>query len=154
MREAHHGYVGSTENCWQGCCVVENPIILFDGICNLCANSVQFVARRDHDECFRFASLQSDVATRLLQQHHYTQDKLSSVLLITDGRLYEKSAAAMQIAKRLDAPWPIFYYLFLWIPAFLVDPIYDFIGNRRYKWFGSKESCWVPTDDLSDRFLE
>ena len=134
--------------------MVENPIILFDGICNLCANSVRFVARRDHTKQFRFAPLQSDAATRLLEQHKYVQEKLSSVLLIADDRLYEKSAAAMQIAKRLDAPWPVFYYLFFWIPPILADPIYDFIGNRRYKWFGTKESCWVPTKDLSDRFLE
>ena len=132
----------------------DNPIILFDGVCNLCADSVLFVIKRDRQAKFRFAQLQSDVAADMLGPFDYQQDKLSSVLLIVDGVLYRKSKAGLQIARRLDGLWPVFYYLFFWLPAFIGDPMYDFIGNRRYKWFGKKDECWVPNQELKNRFLD
>ena len=129
------------------------PVILFDGVCNLCTRSVQLVIRNDRDGLFRFASLQSDVAHELLRRFDYSHEALSSVLLILDGKLYRKSRAALEIARRMDKLWPAIYYLLIWIPRFIADPVYDFVGNRRYKWFGRKESCWVPDDELLDRFL-
>ena len=130
------------------------PIILFDGVCNLCQRSVQFVIRNDSGGIFRFASLQSEAAMLVLEGLEYSGDRLDSVLLIVDGRLYVKSRAALQIAKRLDGLWPTFFYLFFWVPAFLADWVYTFIGNRRYRWFGRKEECWIPDRDLSDRFID
>ncbi len=131
-----------------------HPLILFDGICNLCESSVQFVIRHDKRERYRFASLQSDAAQRVLKEYAYDDDELGSVLLVADGRVYQKSSAALRIAKYLDGGWPILYYLFSWIPTGLADIVYDFIGNRRYKWFGKKDECWLPDEHLRKRFLE
>ena len=131
----------------------QHPVILFDGVCNLCARSVQLVIRNDRDSLFRFASLQSDVAQDLLQEFEFQHNGLSSMLLIMDGRLYRKSRAALTIARHMDKLWPSLYYLLVWIPRFITDPVYDFIGSRRYRWFGKKESCWIPDDKLLARFL-
>ena len=90
----------------------------------------------------------------LLKEMDYRDDNLASVLLIVDGRLFRKSRAALRIAKRLDRPWPLFYYLFFWVPSFLGDWIYSFIGNRRYQWFGKQEECWIPSADLASRFID
>lgn len=132
----------------------EKPVILFDGVCNLCEWSVQLVIRNDRKRLFRFASLQSEYAQRLLGQYDYQYDELSSVLLVTEGVVYRKSRAALQIARRMDGAWPLFYYLFFLVPATVADLVYDFIGNRRYRWFGKKQACWVPDEDLRSRFLD
>jgi len=130
------------------------PLILFDGVCNLCESTVHFVIRRDKNKQFRFASLQSAAAQQMLSSHEYAFDDLSSVLLIVDDHLYRKSRAALQIVRRLDGAWPLLYYLLLWIPKFIADPVYDFIANRRYKWFGKKPECWIPDDELRRRFID
>ncbi|MDH3274824.1 MAG: DCC1-like thiol-disulfide oxidoreductase family protein [Gammaproteobacteria bacterium] len=130
------------------------PIILFDGVCNLCESTVHFVIRRDRKKQFRFASLQSEAAQEFLSSKQYAFDDLSSVLLIIDNKLFRKSRAALQIVRRLDGAWPILYYLLFWIPKFIADPVYDFVGNRRYKWFGKKSECWVPDDELRQRFID
>ena len=132
----------------------DHPIVLFDGICNLCESTVRFIIRRDRNAVFRFAALQSVAAQRLMSDHRHVDSGLDSVLLITEGNLYQKSRAGLQIAKRLDSPWPLLYYLFFWVPRFIADPIYDFIGDRRYRWFGKKDACWIPTDDLRRRFID
>lgn len=132
----------------------DNPLILFDGVCNLCERSVRFVIRRDRKRQFRFASLQSDIGQELLRLYDYDYDALSSMLLIEDGKLHRRSRAALRIARRMDGAWPLFYYLFFWVPTFIADPVYDFIGARRYRWFGRKEECWIPDDDLRSRFLD
>lgn len=132
----------------------EKPTILFDGVCNLCERSVQFVIRNDRRARYRFAALQSPAAARILANHDYRDDSLSSVLLVADGAVHRKSRAALRILRQLDAPWPLLYYLFFWVPAPIADPVYDFIGNRRYRWFGRKQSCWIPNLDLRRRFLD
>ena len=130
------------------------PTILFDGVCNLCESTVHFIVRRDRNKQFRFASLQSEAAQEFLSSNQYAFDDLSSVLLIIDNKLFRKSRAALQIVRRLDGAWPLLYYVLFWIPEFIADPVYDFIGNRRYKWFGKKSECWIPDDDLRQHFLE
>lgn len=130
------------------------PLILFDGVCNLCQRSVQFVIRNDRHAVFRFASLQSAVAASLLEDFDYDDERLESVVLIDGGRLYRKSRAALHIARRLDKGWPLFFYLFFWVPSFVGDPIYSFIGRRRYRWFGKKDECWIPAPDISARFID
>ena len=134
--------------------VPADPLILFDGVCNLCERSVQLVIRNDREGVFRFASLQSEAAQQILERFEYEHDGLSSVLLIADGELCRKSRAALRIARRMDGLWPLFYYAFAWVPAMIADPVYDFIGNRRYRWFGKKEACWVPDASLRSRFLD
>lgn len=132
----------------------EHPLVLFDGICNLCESTVLFIIRRDKNARFRFAPLQSAVAEKYLANFEIDNGDLSSVLLIVNGEVYRKSRAGLQIAKRLDGAWPMLYYLSFWIPRFFADPIYDFIGNRRYRWFGIKGECWIPDSDLSSRFID
>lgn len=129
-------------------------VVLFDGVCNLCERSVQLVIRNDRAGRFRFASLQSDVAVRLLAKFGDDSEALSSVVLIEEGRLFRKSRAALRIARHMDAAWPALFYCFYWIPPFIADRIYDFIGNRRYRWFGKKTTCWVPSEPLRERFLD
>ena len=133
---------------------MSSPVILFDGVCNLCEKSVRFVIRRDREARFKFASIQSDFGQRQLQEMGYQHDSLSSMLLIQDGLLFRKSKAALRIARQLDGAWPLFYYLFFWVPPLIADPVYDFVGSRRYRWFGMKDECWIPDTDLSDRFLD
>lgn len=128
-------------------------VILFDGVCNLCQSSVQFVIARDPGRRFRFASLQSEIGRRLLAAHDVTIPDLSSVILIADGRVHTKSSAALRVCRRLSGAWPLMA-VFLALPAFIRNAVYDFVGNRRYRWFGKKDVCWVPTADLSDRFLD
>ena len=132
---------------------LDNPIVLFDGVCNLCTASVVFVIKRDRRAQFRFASLQSSAAQALLEPHHYDPGNLDSMLLIVDGTLYGKSAAWLQIMRRLDRAWPILFGLFRWVPTGIADAVYDFVGRRRYRWFGHKDSCWVPGEDLAQRFI-
>jgi len=132
----------------------QSLLILFDGVCNLCESSVHFVIRRDRSRKFRFAALQSAAAREILAPYDYAFDELSSVLLLADGKLYRKSRAALQIARQLDGAWPLVYYALFWIPSVIADPVYDFIGNRRYRWFGVKTECWIPDEGLRQRFLE
>lgn len=128
-------------------------VILFDGVCNLCSAVVGFVIGRDHRGRFRFASLQSAVGRRLMDEHQCTEPALASMVLIVDGRCYRKSRAALEIIRRLDAPRPLLYALIL-VPRSLADWLYDFIGARRYRWFGKRAVCWVPSEKLRARFLE
>lgn len=131
-----------------------HSVVLFDGVCNLCEMTVQFIIARDRAGHFRFASLQSPFAQQVLSDAGYEHDTLSSVLLLSDGKLYRKSRAALRICKRLDGAWPLGYYLFAWVPRVLADRVYDFVGQRRYRWFGQKQACWLPTPELSARFLD
>lgn len=132
----------------------EKLLVLFDGVCNLCESTVQFIIRHDAEKIFQFVSLQSTAAQVILARHDYAFDELSSVLLLSDRKLYRKSRAALQILRHLGGLWPTLYYVLFWVPAFVADPLYDFIGNRRYRWFGMKAECWIPDDDLRSRFIE
>ena len=130
-----------------------DAIVLFDGVCNLCSAVVRFVIRHDRRKRFRFASLQSATAQRLLASYSWREPPLSSVVLITDGHCYDRSRAALEIARRLDAPWPVFHS-FVVLPRAITDWAYDFIGARRYRWFGKRDECWMPDGELRERFLE
>jgi len=127
----------------------DSPVILFDGVCNLCTGSVQFVIERDSRRQFRFASLQSAAAERLLG----SRDQLESMVLVAGGKVYRKSTAALLIARRLDGLWPLLA-AFLVIPKFLRDAVYDWIGSRRYRMFGKRDVCWTPKPELAERFLD
>ena len=130
-----------------------DSIILFDGVCNLCNSSVNFIIDRDKKKLFRFTSLQSETGKSLLRKFGNDTDNLDSVVLITDGKLYKKSSAALKIASMLPAPYPL-ASAFRVIPVFVRDKIYDYIASNRYKWFGEKDSCRMPDADLRSRFLD
>lgn len=126
-----------------------HPVVLFDGVCNLCTGSVKFIIRRDPRGRFRFAALQSDAAARLLGGEGARPD---SIALVESGRVYWKSAAALRIARRLGALWPVLY-VFVVVPRPVRDWVYDCVARNRYRWFGKQDSCMVPTAELRARFL-
>lgn len=127
-------------------------IILFDGVCNLCNSSVQFILKRDYKKQFLFASLQSDAATKLLLQLNYKNNDLNSIVLIEGNKIYTKSTAALKIAKKLNLIWN-WLYVFIIIPKRLRDFIYDFIAKNRYKWFGKRDICIVNSLKYKERFI-
>lgn len=127
-------------------------IVLFDGVCNLCNQSVDFIVQRDGKNVFKFASLQSDFAKKLLKHFPIDAEKLDSVLLLKHGKLYQKSSAALQIARQLSGGWKLMYG-FIIIPKFLRDFVYTIIAKNRYRWFGKKETCRLPTLEERAKFL-
>lgn len=128
------------------------PIILFDGVCNLCNGVVKFIIKRDPTGKFLFAPLQGETGQRLLEQYNLPKDDFESFVLIDNGSAYQKSTAALRIAKHLGRGWQ-FFYGFIILPTFLRNAIYSFIANNRYRWFGRQESCMMPTPDIKKRFL-
>ncbi|WP_435094570.1 thiol-disulfide oxidoreductase DCC family protein [Halorubrum sp. N11] len=131
----------------------DDAIILFDGVCNLCSGFVQFVLPRDTEDKYRFASLQSDVGQALLAEHDLPTDELESVVLIEDGESYVKSAAIIHIATGLGGRYRLLSP-FRHVPRPIRDRIYDFIAEHRYRWFGKKDRCMMPSGDAQSRFLE
>lgn len=131
----------------------EHPILLFDGVCNLCNWTVQFVIERDPDAQFKFASLQSEEGQELLQHFGLPQKDLSTVILIEKEKAYFRSTAALRMARHLKSPWKITYVLLI-LPTFIRDFFYKKIALNRYKWFGQKDSCMIPTPELQSRFLD
>ncbi len=129
-------------------------IILFDGVCNLCTGSLRFVIEHDANKHFKFAALQSSVAKdKLPQRDKHLADELSSIILIDEAGVWFKSTAALRISRKLSGGWPLLQVLLL-IPRPLRDALYDYIGKRRYQWFGYTQSCWLPKEDISDRFID
>ncbi len=130
------------------------PILLFDGVCNLCNGAVQFILRRDPAKRFRFAALQSPVGEQFLREHGIEPGRLDTLVLVEGGRAYLRSTAALRVARRLSGPWPLLYYLFIWLPRPLRDLAYNLVARNRYRLFGEREECMVPTPDLRARFLD
>lgn len=130
----------------------DSPVILFDGVCNLCNGSVIFIIKRDTQSKLKFASLQSEYGIQQMQRFNLSTSSLNSVLLIKEGRLFQKSNAALEIASMLNGIWP-WLYVFKIIPRFMRDVIYDVIAKNRYRWFGKKEECMIPTPDMKARFI-
>lgn len=127
-------------------------VILFDGVCNLCSKSVQFVIDRDPGERFRFCALQSDVGQEILGQRGLPSTEFDSLVLIDGDRIYQRSDAALRICAGLRAPWSWLGVLRV-VPRPLRDAGYKLIARNRYRWFGRAASCRLPTDELKDRFL-
>lgn len=127
------------------------PIIFFDGVCNLCNASVQFVIAHDKKDQFSFSAIQGELAKEVLPNFKVDPGKLNTVLLLAEGKLYTKSSAELQIAKKLSGAWPLLYG-FIIIPKFIRDWFYNIIAKNRYKWWGKEESCWVPTAGLKSKF--
>ncbi|SHM41034.1 thiol-disulfide oxidoreductase DCC family protein [Gracilibacillus kekensis] len=127
-------------------------IILFDGVCNFCSSSVQFIIKRDPHQKFQFASLQSEVGQKLISKYNVPND-IDSIVLIKDNRYYTKSTAALNIAKSLHRLYPVFS-IFLLIPKILRDKVYQIIAKNRYRWFGKKDSCMLPSPEDRERFID
>lgn len=128
------------------------PVVLFDGVCNLCNSSVLFIIRRDPRARFKFAPLQSEFGQEQLKRFRLPTSELNSVLLLVDGKLYQKSSAAIKIAGRLNAGWPMLT-IFRVVPVRVRDGIYDWVAQNRYRWFGKREVCMIPTPELKSRFI-
>jgi Uncharacterized protein conserved in bacteria len=138
------GYNGMEEN---------KKIILFDGVCNLCNGSVQFVIKRDKKDVFRYVAIQSEVGQQLIKDRRIDTSQVDSIILIEPGVAYfTKSDAALEIAGELGGLWKL-TSVFKWIPKSIRDVIYDFVARNRYKWFGKQESCMIPTPELKAKFL-
>ena len=133
---------------------IENKsIILFDGVCNLCNNSVKFIIKRDKKKRFLFTSLQSDAARDILLQFQLKNSEMDSIILIENGKFYQRSTAILKIIRHLPYPWKLSYGLIV-IPRFIRDLMYRIIARKRYKWFGKRDTCIVPTKELKNRFLD
>ena len=130
-----------------------HPILLFDGVCNLCNGAVQFIIQRDPDGIFRFASLQSAAAKQVLTQFPEAPTDISTIILVERGRLFTKSDAALRTARYLSGAWPSLY-IFIIVPPPIRNAIYDWVARNRYQWFGKKDKCMIPTPGLKNRFLE
>lgn len=129
-----------------------HPTVLFDGVCNLCDASVNWIIARDRRGLFRFAPLQSTAGERLQRAFSLDHTALDTLVLIEDGRVYRKSGAAFRVLRHLCLPWPLFFGLIA-VPPFIRDFVYDFFARRRYRWFGRKDECMVPTPEVRERFL-
>jgi len=128
-------------------------VILFDGVCNLCNGVVQFVIARDPTGRFRFAALQSDAARRLLGRRDPPREWPDSIVLVEDGGVFTRSTAALRVARGLRFPWPL-AYVFVGVPRPLRDRVYDIVARNRYRWFGRRDACMLPTPELRARFVD
>ena len=132
----------------------EHAVVLFDGVCNVCNDSVKFILARDTAGYFHFASLQSKVANALLEPFGMTDMPLHTMVLIEGGRVFTKSTAVMRVARRLGALWPLVSFAMRLAPRSLRDALYSGFVKHRYRWFGKSEQCLVPTPAVRERFLD
>jgi predicted DCC family thiol-disulfide oxidoreductase YuxK len=130
----------------------KNALIFFDGVCNFCNSSVYFIIKRDKKNYFKFSPLQSEYSKNILLLNNLKSENFESIILYDNNRLYQKSTAVLMIARHLRCLWKLFY-VFIIIPPFIRDFFYDIIAKNRYKWFGSKESCMIPTAEIKEKFL-
>ena len=129
-------------------------IILFDGVCNLCDASVQFIIKNDKNDVFRFVAIQSELGQQIIKHLGIDTFKTDSIILYEPGvAYYFKAEAALRIAKELKS-WHSMLYMFINVPNFIKNGVYDFIAKNRYKWYGKKEACMIPTPELKAKFLE
>lgn len=130
-----------------------HAILLFDGVCELCDQSVQFILKRDPKGYFQFASLQSDTGKALLEEHGLNHLDLETTVLIENGTAYTHSTASLRVVRKLSGAWPL-CYAFIVVPPFIRNAIYRWVARNRYRWFGKKDACRMPTPDERARFLD
>lgn len=132
----------------------KKSIILFDGVCNLCNSSVQYVIKNDKNNRFVFAALQSNIGLQLMKEHNIDPEEMDSILLYREGKgIVSKSTAALLIAKKLGFPIQLLS-VFLIVPHFIRNSVYDYVAKNRYKWYGKQDSCWIPTPELKEKFID
>lgn len=130
----------------------QNGIVLFDGVCNFCHSSVNNIIRFDKKKYFRFAPIQSEVGQYLMSKHGLDPVNFDSVILVDDNRSYIYSSAILNIARKMKGIYQL-AYIFILVPPFIRNGIYKWIAKNRYKWFGKKDACMVPTPDIRSRFV-
>ena len=131
----------------------QHSVILFDGVCNLCNSTVQFIIKKDTKQQFKFASLQSDVAREILLHHSERNIELNSIVFILNNKVYLKSSAALRILWSLGGGYKLLFVFWI-IPKPLRNFVYDFIATNRYKWFGKRDQCMIPNPEFKSRFIE
>ncbi|KEZ47796.1 thiol-disulfide oxidoreductase DCC family protein [Metabacillus indicus] len=132
--------------------MTHNKILLFDGVCNFCDGTVQFVLKHDKKEVFSFASLQSEAGQSLLRKHGLPLEDYDSFVYLDEGKVHTKSTAALRVLKELGGIYRALYLLIA-IPKPIRDAVYMMIAKNRYKWFGKKDACTLPSKDVRKRFL-
>lgn len=130
----------------------QQPIVLFDGVCNLCNRAVQFIIKRDPHARISFASLQSSIGQQLLERNKMPKSDFNTFVFIENGKIQTKSTAALKILRYLNGVWK-WGYLLIVIPRPIRDAFYSYVAKNRYKWFGIQEHCMIPTKDTKKRFL-
>ena len=131
----------------------DKQLVLFDGICNLCNASVQYIIKHDKKDKFRFTPIQSEVGQFVIKNHQIDIINTDSIILYSQKKeIYYKSSAALRIASYLCFPRNI-WTIFLIVPAFIRDLVYDIIAKKRYKWFGKRETCMIPTPEIESKFI-
>jgi len=133
-------------------CNNENYILLFDGVCNLCVSVVNFTIKRDSEEKFKFAALQSESGQALLKKYNLPTNEFGSFVFIKGEKYFLKSSAGLHVLKELGGVWKLFY-LFMIVPGPLRDFIYHLVARTRYRLFGKRDSCIIPTPEVKRRFL-
>ena len=129
-----------------------DSVILFDGICNFCNSSVNYVIEHDPKGYFKFAALQSEIGERLKEKFCIDTIRTDSVILIEDDKVFTRSTAALRIARKLSGPASLLY-AFIIVPRPIRDLLYDQFAKRRYKFFGERDACMIPTPEIRARFL-
>jgi predicted DCC family thiol-disulfide oxidoreductase YuxK len=132
--------------------MTNQSIILFDGVCNFCNGAINFTLKRNKKADIFFAPLQSAAGQKLLAQYHLPVDSLESFVFIENDKTYNRSTAALKVCRHLRGLWPLCYG-FIIVPKFIRDGIYNWVAKNRYKWFGKKDSCMIPTPEVKARFL-
>ena len=127
-------------------------LLLFDGVCNLCNGLVRFIIRHDRRKWFSFAPLQSAAGQLVLHQHDLAISDFNTLVYFRKGVILTRSTAALNVARDLGGAWTV-AYAFILVPRFIRDAVYDLISRKRFKWFGKRDSCMVPTPELRSRFL-
>ncbi|WP_223034511.1 thiol-disulfide oxidoreductase DCC family protein [Hanstruepera marina] len=131
----------------------EKSLILFDGVCNLCNSSVQYVIKHDKKDHFLFAPLQSEIGQNIINHYNLDTSKVDSILVYSEEKgISYKSTAALKIASKLGFPINTLSIFFI-VPLFIRNWVYDFIAKNRYKWFGKQNECMIPTPELKSKFL-
>ena len=130
-----------------------SPVILFDGVCNLCNGAVQFIISRDRKRKYRYASLQSETGRSLMLKAGLSVDKIDTVVLIEGEKAYTHSDVALRVCRHMGGLWPLFQVFYI-IPKPIRDAVYDWVARNRYRWFGKREACMVPTPELRSLFLD
>ena len=130
----------------------DHPIVLFDGVCNFCNGIVNFLISQDKKKVLRFSAMQSEMGKKILTEYGFEPGYTKSFVFIKDGIAFKKSTAALKVYNQL--PWYWKWTQIFWIvPAFIRDAVYEFISDNRYKWFGKKSQCMIPSPDVRNRFL-
>ena len=133
--------------------IKDQPVVLFDGVCNFCNRWINFAIRHDKKRKLRFTTLQGNYSKRLWETQELKAEDKTSVVLVENGKVYTRSTAVLRISRHLDGGWKLLYG-FVIIPRFIRDPVYNWIGRNRYAWFGKRDTCMIPSPGQKERFID